>query len=70
MKFEERQVLLKKYMRERGLTFEEAKIEINKFDDDIKEFAKKLRKQRMSERDITEEVNKRFKKKFEKLCGR
>jgi ribosomal protein S24E len=66
MKQEEKQVLFKKFVNEKGMTREEAGIQIKKDILYLKEFEQKLRLQKKTELDI----NLRLKEEFAKLCGR
>lgn len=65
MKTEERQFLFRKFVK-KGMSGEEADTRIKTIENTLHELVMKLRKQKMSERDI----NARFKKEFAKLCKR
>lgn len=61
----EKQVLYNKYVTE-GLDSEKANNKINNFIKKLKEIGAKMKKMNKSK----EEINKRFKSEFEKLCQR
>lgn len=61
----EKQVLYNKYVTE-GLDSEKANNKINNFINKLKEIGAKLKKMNKPK----EEINKRFKREFEKLCQR
>lgn len=63
MKFEERQVLYKKY-KKNGFCHEEIIERLRAIDEKLKRMKKKMQDQNKS----IEDINKRFKEEFEKLC--
>lgn len=63
MKFEERRYLFSKFIK-KGLSEEEASARLKNIEKDLHELVLKLRKKRMSEKDI----DSRFKEEFAKIC--
>lgn len=60
---DEKQFLLRKYMK-KGLDFKDAKKKVSENQEFLRDVVKRLKQKKLSDK----ELNKRFRKEFEKLC--